>query len=542
MIYPSEFPQDRMGEYAEAKVFEQLKLVSDRYDVFYSKRFVDSGDKGKSEYEIDFIIAQPERAVLCLEVKGGIVGYDGVSDRWSQNGRTMSKRPDAQATAASHSLARRYSEELSQMPVGWALCFPDCQVPPQSEFPTSVHPSQIIDEGSLLHIVKVLPDVFEFIKDQHPSREGGRRWQYDKFKKHLLRGLGFVQLLGTKIRYQEKRFVELTQQQLDIFNRVSSNKRLIVTGPAGSGKTIVAKTIAQDLINEGMKVLFLCFNRTLANKIRYEFDKREERITVSTFHSLARSVITEADEAWWKRNADSKSEDFWNLDVPVKMEECLTANSSKFDAVVIDEGQDFKELWFELIFQLVKPGGQRTILMDEMQNIFGHYTDVPESDSYIRYSLRENCRNTKRIVHHLSNLISKEIQSFPLSPDGAEVVHRHSKNAIEQQRFVLDEIKALTSEHGIAPEQILILLNGAKADSCLASTAKVGRYSLEWLDNKARFQRDAIHYSTINVFKGLEADVVFVLDIQQVPEEERIFKLYTQCSRARFKLYVCSAD
>ena len=78
MIYPSEFPQDRMGEYAEAKVFEQLKLVSDRYDVFYSKRFVDSGDKGKSEYEIDFIIAQPERAVLCLEVKGGIVGYDGV--------------------------------------------------------------------------------------------------------------------------------------------------------------------------------------------------------------------------------------------------------------------------------------------------------------------------------------------------------------------------------------------------------------------------------------------------------------------------------
>ena len=145
----------------------------------------------------------------------------------------------------------------------------------------------------------------------------------------------------------------------------------------------MAKTIAQDFINEGMEVLFLCFNRTLANKIRYEFDKREECITVSTFHSLARSVITEADEAWWKQNADSKSEDFWNLDVPVKMEECLTANSSKFDAVVIDEGQDFKELWFELIFQLVQPGGQRIILMDEMQNIFGHYTDVPESDSCI---------------------------------------------------------------------------------------------------------------------------------------------------------------
>ena len=73
-----------MGEHAKAKLFEPLKLISDRYDVFYSKPFVDAGDKGKSECEIGFIIAETERAVLCLGVKGGIVGYDGVGDCWSE--------------------------------------------------------------------------------------------------------------------------------------------------------------------------------------------------------------------------------------------------------------------------------------------------------------------------------------------------------------------------------------------------------------------------------------------------------------------------
>ena len=127
MIYPEFFPEDRNAEHAEKKVFEALSSVSGRYDIFYSRRFVEAGEGKKPEYEIDFIIAIPEQAILCLEVKGGAVNYDGVSDRWTQNRRAMDKRPDSQASAASHALTRRFSAEVSQMPVGWGLCFPDCR-------------------------------------------------------------------------------------------------------------------------------------------------------------------------------------------------------------------------------------------------------------------------------------------------------------------------------------------------------------------------------------------------------------------------------
>ena len=538
MIYPEFFPKDREGEHAEKKVFDALKTVADRYDIFYSRKFVEAGEGRKPEYEIDFIIAIPDQAILCLEVKGGAVNYDGMSDRWTQNSKAMDKRPDSQASAASHALTRRFSDEVSQMPVGWGLCFPDCQIQHDVPFPSSIDRNQVIDEASLLHIDSALPGVFDFLKRQNPGRSGARHWQYSQLKQHLLRGLGFVQLLGTRIKYQEKRFVELTGQQLDIFKRIASNDNLLISGPAGSGKTILAKTVAQDLVNEGKRVLLMCFNRTLANKIRYEFSKREELIEVATFHSLAREVITSHDAGWWDAQSKSASDDFWEFEVPEKMLECLPSFTKRFDVLIVDEGQDFKEYWFELIFQLVPSDGKRFVFMDQMQNIFGHFTSVPASVPFVKFQLTENCRNTREIVSYLSNLVGQEILSFSDSPQGAAVVTQTFKNALEQQKFVLDEIKSLIKEHDISASQILLMLNSPKAESCLANTTKVGRLPIQSLDNKGRMNSDSIQYTTINTFKGLEADVVFVLDMHLISDSQRMEKLYTEASRARHKLYL----
>ena len=54
------------------------------------------------------------------------------------------------------------------------------------------------------------------------------------------------------------------------------------------------------------------------------------------------------------------------------------------------------------------------IFMDEMQNIFGHYTAIPNQNNFIKYNLPENCRNTKNIVKYLSTVLEKEIKSLIL--------------------------------------------------------------------------------------------------------------------------------
>ena len=51
MIYPEYFPEERAQEHAERKVFDRLKELSDRYDIFYSKRFVTDGVEKKAEFE-----------------------------------------------------------------------------------------------------------------------------------------------------------------------------------------------------------------------------------------------------------------------------------------------------------------------------------------------------------------------------------------------------------------------------------------------------------------------------------------------------------
>lgn len=535
MIYPEFFPDERKNEISEFKMFEKLKSLSLNYDIFYSKKFVTNGVGKKSEIEIDFIVAVPNFVIVCLEVKGGMIQYNGESNNWSQNGITMPKHPDIQASSAAHFLAKNYSDELGGMAIGWGLCFTDCQVTDKSHLPINIKEEQIIDELSIIYLDTALKNLINFIKVQNPSRLGVKYWQYEKFKSDLLRNLGFTQLLGTRIKGQEKEFVQLTQYQLELFSRATSNSNLITSGPAGSGKTIAAKILAKDLLNNGEKVLFLCYNRTLANKIRYEFDKNENNLTVSTFHSLSKKIIDYENPEWWVESK-SKSDDFWSFDVPIKLSEYIDDYLGDFDTLIIDEGQDFREFWFEILFKLVPPNGKKYIFLDENQNIFGNFSTIPEEHTFFKYNLPENCRNTKTIVNHLSKIINKEIKSFVSTPIGDEIINMRFGNLIDLQKYIIEEIKELTNNQNIDLNQILFMLNTPKDESCIANLTKIGGFKFEAVDNKGRLQSNVINYTTINLFKGLEADVVFVLDSDKI-ENNKLEKLYTQASRARFKLY-----
>ena len=106
-------------------VFESLKKLSIEYTIFYSKRFK-GVEKAKEEVEIDFIIFDGKKTILCLEVKGGELAYEPAMQSWSQNGKPMKVGPDRQATAACHSLIRYMGNRVRNINVDWALCFPQC--------------------------------------------------------------------------------------------------------------------------------------------------------------------------------------------------------------------------------------------------------------------------------------------------------------------------------------------------------------------------------------------------------------------------------
>lgn len=535
MIYPKFFSKEN-DNLAEKIVFDSLKKLSSKYDIFYSIRYLKVKDNEPSEYEIDFIIAIPNKLVLCIEVKGGMIRYDGKQDKWFQNGYELIPNPIIQATGYSHNLIKRYTELAKYIPIEWAICFPDCELPKNSSLPASIIENRVIDKNKLLWVEKSFPALFTDILNDHKGKSGCKHYLYENFKSDILRDINFVQKLGTTIKHDEDIFIELTESQTQFFKKLLENRKIITSGPAGSGKTIIAKTVAKDFSRNKYKVLFVCFNRTLSNKIRYEQGiNHNDNIKVCTFHSLAREIVEEQDKDWWC-NHENKNNDFWELELPSKFDIALTDCNEKYDVLVIDEGQDFGEFWFESIFKLVKKDGHIFIFLDELQNIFNRFETIPNENEFTKFRLEENCRNTKKIINYLEDITSSKIKCFSKSPEGSPVIFKNFESQKDEFNFLRSVIHKLITDESISSDQILLMLNSDKNESCLKDIKNIGNFELVFLDNKARFNQNAIHYTNIDIFKGLETDILFLLDIDKIDENK--YKIYTEASRAIHKIYI----
>ena len=321
MIYPPNFPANNLTNLEtnpEKMVYDLLAQNSSTYDIFYSQKFRAESYMERSDYEIDFIVMKPGQAILLIEVKGGQIEYNGIRRQWYQNGKQMAKAPTDQVISCVHSLLKRYPELAKKVPVGWVVCFPQCEIINDAELPTNLSRSSIIDQKDLLNLPLRLQEITDKTKKEFSYKDGLKDYEYRKFKQQLLRGLGLVQRLSTRIELDEKIYIKLTNEQYNIFRQALDNIKLVVNGTAGSGKTIIAKELAKELLDKGNEVLFLCFNRTLASNLRQEFQKqypKNNNIEMSTFHHFARWQIN--DKEWFDNN--KKKADFWELLMPQKL-------------------------------------------------------------------------------------------------------------------------------------------------------------------------------------------------------------------------------
>jgi len=538
MIYPPQFPDYRSDEFAERKVFDAMRKLPDHFDIFYNRKFVRINEGERAEYEIDFIVVdlrqEQVKGLLCIEVKGGDLYYNpnGV---WYQNGKKLDEAPDDQVNSAMRSLIVRYPEIARGVSFEWILCFPDGKCPDDKLLPTHLNSKKIIDKNTLSFLESALDANFTSMYSSNSFRNGVPYSKYNIFKAALMRGIGFALPLSERISVDDKAFLKLTNHQLELFRLVQENDNVVVKGIAGSGKTIIARSIAQEFEEQGLNVLFLCYNRILSNNIRHSLG-RESKIDVSSYHSFARKYISEVDSGWWEMN--SKNEDFWDLDVPAKFDEVKTHFQQDYDVVIIDEGQDFRELWFETIEYFLKPYGKFYIFMDEFQNIFNAFTKISSRRVFFQFTLPENCRNTKNIVVKLEQYLEQTIKSKEGSPEGVPVIIREYRNDVEQQTMILNEIKLLLNDKVVTPGQILLMFNADKKKSCLATVKKIEKFALESISHSTgELSNKAINYTSIKSFKGLEADIVFIIDTDKVPVMNYNV-LYTQASRAKHMLYV----
>jgi len=178
--------------------------------------------------------------------------------------------------------------------------------------------------------------------------------------------------------------LELDKTQISfVKNRTKTGYRRI-KGAAGSGKSLVLAARAAELLNEGKEVLVVTFNITL---LHYLMDisvrwgksggKTRKNVTWLNFHSWCKRVCEENDyqeeyNGLWadKTNTDDVLRDKLPRLVSLILgnEDCI---STKYDAILVDEGQDFLPSWWAVLRQVCKDNGEMLLVADATQDIYG---------------------------------------------------------------------------------------------------------------------------------------------------------------------------
>lgn len=152
----------------------------------------------------------------------------------------------------------------------------------------------------------------------------------------------------------------------------------MITGVPGSGKTVILLSRAIHLLKENpaWKIRIVTYNRSLARKLQNRFESLYEKlelmeinyqnITISTLHSLAGEVSTIVPPP-------IKTQDYWDTIFPFNAIE--NANPT-YDAILIDEYQDFPEAWIKFCLLMCK---STTIMGSKLRTYFSQEIDCKAS-------------------------------------------------------------------------------------------------------------------------------------------------------------------
>lgn len=148
-------------------------------------------------------------------------------------------------------------------------------------------------------------------------------------------------------------------------------------GPAGCGKSFALAARAARLAAVGKRVLVLSFNMTLAARLRRlveerceELDADVDGVTCTNFHSWCASVVDDAARSGI--TVDEPDRGTWPEKIVQRAESAFVAGHHRpFDAVLVDEGQDFTPQWWDLLRRhAVVPGGEMLLAIDPTVDLY----------------------------------------------------------------------------------------------------------------------------------------------------------------------------
>ncbi|MCB4821252.1 nuclease-related domain-containing DEAD/DEAH box helicase [Roseicella aerolata] len=528
---------------SEAKLMTALRdQLGDDHIVLHSFPWLyparDDMDAPAREGEADFVILNANAGILVVEAKGGeIVLRERRWRRRTGGGLKEIRDPAQQARRAMRALKKRVGlvcgeEFADSVRFATAVAFPHCVFKDQP--PADLPAESIICMDDLTEIDRAVARAYAVAG--RPTAKLSPE-SFLRLRKALAPEFSVYEPLSLHVGRDSEALAQLTSQQLQVLQGFAVNSRAVVHGVAGSGKTLLALRCARKFAMDGRRVLLTCFNAELAKWMGEKLDEEPlpgpHPITVRHFHGLASDVCRRAGIDFRPVGAP---EVFWDQVVPDQMVQAATSiegDGSLFDALVVDEAQDFSPGWWDALEYLTGLDDSVPLwaFLDRAQSLRREPTDPPIAGA-IKLPLDVNCRNTRRIVHCASLASGVQSQPAPLAPLGRPVRSLSPPSQQAVAGLIQMEIRRLLQDHRLRPDQIVLIGPSSWRKGSLARVESIAGVPI--VDSASEWRRGgSLLCTTARSFKGLEADVVVLYDATSLGPVFSESDLYVALTRAR---------
>ena len=554
-----------VGNLTERRVYEEIAghADADKWCVLHSQNLADHIRQVRGE--IDFVCAIPGLGVLCVEVKG----FDSLERRegesfWRFNDGTSFKGPITQASNNALSVrdaAREVEPEFAVVPLAHAVLLPNLRLNLPGHGCPEWKDWEVLDSAAIKEHGGIVPALrwsmrksLEFFlrkRDLHwlrPPDEAG----CDTIAGWLRPAVSSRADRTFHIGAVDSEVARATEQQQMVLDLVRLNPRVLMEGPAGSGKTLLALEHAATHALRGGRVLLLCFNRLLMHWLKARVEgmlppEAAARVTVTTLHALMRQAAG-LDLANAPQVHDPA---FWSAELPRIARERLAGDPAaaaalRHDVLVLDEAQDvlWNDAFVEFLDAVLAKGlaaGHFLMCGDFACQSLHHFTQAQGvkligRTGATRLRLDWNCRNTRSVggfacrVMGRPTLYRRYRRDSGPPPGGAVRVccYHDATEQLEMLERLLEQLAPGGRPAGGERIAVLTARNtrsgaaaGLAASSGLwAERLRVLKQTEPFTPQAERDLRaflggrwDFIAHSSAFSFKGLEAHTVIVTDV-----------------------------
>jgi len=483
------------------------KHLPNDYTVFHGVHWSREYESWTHFGEIDFVILHKQGSVLFIEQKNGaleessgsLVKHYGESskDVADQIHRSIDK------VREKFQWANGKGEHLA---VDYLIYCPDYRV--KTINAVGISASRIVDSSKKNQLTEVIQSLC--------TANANSNINYQRVEHFFRQTFELVPDIHAHKEKLEKSFVRQSGPLVSILANLEMEPfRLRVVGTAGSGKSLVVQNFMEKEVQQDKRILFLCFNRLLAEKRKALWQREyNDNSLIKTFYGFCSEFLLSQGITLDYKQMFKQPEIFW----PDVLEQVMAMDIDDtwlFDTLVVDEGQDFQEDWYEIAKLFLKDNASILWLEDNEQKLIPG--KAVKLENFVTYRCNINYRTPESIARFILNTLPIKFEIGNSLPGLGVDVHEYQEDE-EQPKKVTNIIQDLI-RRGFNQEEIYIVSCKGANKSIFSQHKKIGNLPLSHFtgnyDQKGEqvMTEGKLRFDSIYRFKGLESPAVILVDI-----------------------------